>query len=1294
MFFYSPSKPRNSNLDTHNTKTEISLVTNSPSKVNLQHNTISANTKNEQPVTSESHENPEELDVFSTGKAQCSTSKLYTASKQHLPPECLEFCDISQANSTLNNVSLNSKSIQLVKNNSTNNLVSSLEHLKNLKIDKCNFSKTQDISTEHSVKKLINTITDDTLHKKDNLFSENIISLSSVGADPEEQAPAYVCTVSDDFANSFQISEPIEKVDLVPWNTENQSLKNSKNSSEARGFFGLGFWGNQQLENIKIKNSNTIQASTSNVQSIKMDLGQNSIYNSNAPSVLDNDKYDSTKFSVADKLEKCMVSSKTQQIISLHDSISLNIQKISQSSSSDNFDNNNQKQPSLFTHKNSNQKYETLNTEEITEVIPSILNITQRHVSQADEKILENSSNFKWFWWTSSTNSTNKNSNTLETDFLINSKNSSVSNHTPLLNPLTNTNLNKDIRPHTKNNFDINNSFNIQTNTQDVYSQQCSISISECAGEKLDTSINSFSNNTELFDCIDDNKNNIQIASNNSTKHKPIKGSSKTISLLENVPYSDTKDVSTWTSSASYSITDSGILYKTQEDRSTNEKKYSVPGTKNPTLCKSSSIVEPKLGFDEVYGYSNNSCSSSIEGMKPGLINYINSSLKYFYSSYFKSENENIYNSNLYPTATSSNIDSSANGHTPLCLNKIPDSYKLDAENSIHNSAISVKKIVIIGVHGWFPTKLLQMVAGEPTGTSEKFCDKMKASVLEYLFKEHGVDFDENDIVLMPLVAQGTVEDRVEVSLAQLIDFNEDSDDEESSVDIFTDNDDSKLNNSNFNVDESNSNTSILNGPAKSLAREKNSDPLSRTNQNSNTKKYLENILKNSELLPIDASVPKKKNRRKLIEAADTVIIVTHSQGTPVSALLLERLIELNIVKPRHQRVGMLAMAGINHGPFPAFRDNVIVKYVEHDAARELFFFTDPSSSIVTQYIAAVGALLQKGVRLLYVASWVDEVVPFYSALLHAVSHPNIYRAVCIAHPLKPSFLTNLAIFAIKLKNSGIGDFGLSVHLSEAIAGSIWSGSVSGHSTIYEESEVYKLLLRWMFFSCSSMPPYVNLQQPYSLPIISFNPKNSLLKTFGKTKIETINSSEFSNEGSTSNVNSDRLQNCNSEFYDENAHSYISFTSQCLPYYSRSKQFIKKTASYFRNSTFLAGFCGFVLKKVDLCHVFSWQNSPSDNVLETREETNPFLSKGRKTYYGSISQNPHIVYHPFNPNDQLNPYFLPWIIKTIWESTAVNSNPALVEDMKSLVQQYDEWIPESKVEKELKYKLEPIRNFY
>ncbi|KAL1917438.1 uncharacterized protein VTP21DRAFT_3831 [Calcarisporiella thermophila] len=300
------------------------------------------------------------------------------------------------------------------------------------------------------------------------------------------------------------------------------------------------------------------------------------------------------------------------------------------------------------------------------------------------------------------------------------------------------------------------------------------------------------------------------------------------------------------------------------------------------------------------------------------------------------------------------------------------------------------KRFVVIGVHGWFPTKLVRSVIGEPTGTSTRFCELMAQSLNLYFQEVHGVDLPESAITQIPLEGEGKVEDRVEL--------------------------------------------------------------------------LYRNLLRSAAWCDAIAS-------------ADAILVVAHSQGTPVSAMLLSRLIQEGRIEPQRQAISMLAMAGISHGPFPALKGNLIVRYFEAAAARELFEFMDSSTTIASKFREALSHILQVGVKLTLVGSLQDQVVPLYSAIMHGANHPSILRAVYIdAHIYQHDFLTELIVFALRLRNRGLHDHGLLVHLSEVLAGSLYSDQ--SHSTIYEEIGVYTLAIQYLLeapkITCPASAPVLN----------------------------------------------------------------------------------------------------------------------------------------------------------------------------------------------------------------------------
>ncbi|KAI7862603.1 hypothetical protein BDF14DRAFT_1735855 [Spinellus fusiger] len=187
--------------------------------------------------------------------------------------------------------------------------------------------------------------------------------------------------------------------------------------------------------------------------------------------------------------------------------------------------------------------------------------------------------------------------------------------------------------------------------------------------------------------------------------------------------------------------------------------------------------------------------------------------------------------------------------------------------------------------------------------------------------------------------------------------------------------------------------------------------------------------------------------------SADVVLWATHSQGTPVSTILIHRLLEKGFIHRHRQAVCLLAMAG-----------SLMVKYFEADAARELFEFMDSNSSVSQTFRHSLAYILHQGVKTTLVGSMQDQVVPFYSAILAGVNHPNILRAAYIDHHIySPNdFLINAISFALRLRNSGLSDHGFLTHISEVLAGNIYALE-GGHSTVYEELEVYTIAVRYLF---------------------------------------------------------------------------------------------------------------------------------------------------------------------------------------------------------------------------------------
>lgn len=265
-----------------------------------------------------------------------------------------------------------------------------------------------------------------------------------------------------------------------------------------------------------------------------------------------------------------------------------------------------------------------------------------------------------------------------------------------------------------------------------------------------------------------------------------------------------------------------------------------------------------------------------------------------------------------------------------------------------------IKKAVAIGVHGFFPMRLVRTVLGEPTGTSIRFANHAASSIKRWAEK-NGVEVEVEKIALE---GEGKVADRVEMLW-----------------------------------------------------------------------KLLQNWMDH-------------------VRSADFVLMAAHSQGVVVGMQLLARLIEEGYVD--NARIGFTAMAGINLGPFGHLPTTLLT-----GSARELFEFQKQESTVSKKYIQALRTVLAHNVRILYVGSIDDQLVPLESSTMTNISHPYIYRAVFVDGRVHaPDFLSHLVGFAMKLRNLGVSDHGLIRELSSPLAGSLYGGE--GHSRIYNDGAVYE----------------------------------------------------------------------------------------------------------------------------------------------------------------------------------------------------------------------------------------------
>ncbi|PNP37719.1 hypothetical protein TGAMA5MH_10392 [Trichoderma gamsii] len=217
------------------------------------------------------------------------------------------------------------------------------------------------------------------------------------------------------------------------------------------------------------------------------------------------------------------------------------------------------------------------------------------------------------------------------------------------------------------------------------------------------------------------------------------------------------------------------------------------------------------------------------------------------------------------------------------------------------------------------------------------------------------------------------------------------------------------------------------------------------------------------------------------IRQADLVIIACHSQGVPVSIMLLEKLIDLGVLTDT--RIGVCAMAGVALGPFPDYKSSILM-----GAAAELWEFGDPHSNNSKRFEACLKRVVDFGARVTFVGSIDDQLVPMESAVYSPANHPYIYRAVFIDGRVHaPDFISHLIGFALKLRNLGISDHGLIRELSVALAGSLYSGE--GHSRLYYDAAVYDLaIVHALETTATAQPTPCEIPKRETTPLASSNP--------------------------------------------------------------------------------------------------------------------------------------------------------------------------------------------------------------
>lgn len=334
------------------------------------------------------------------------------------------------------------------------------------------------------------------------------------------------------------------------------------------------------------------------------------------------------------------------------------------------------------------------------------------------------------------------------------------------------------------------------------------------------------------------------------------------------------------------------------------------------------------------------------------------------------------------------------------------------ALNEMTGSSERSVKVLIVGVHGFFPTKMIRPIIGEPTGTSTKFITEAEKSVIRW-FREQKTPVEISKIALEK---EGEVFDRINFFFEVM-------------------------------------------------------------------KKWAAEIKK-----------------------ADFIYFVAHSQGCPVTIILLAKLIEAGIIdldqmnfdtetpiseiKDKTRKiVGVLAMAGVNNGPFYGADQTLFVRAysaIESDSLKELFQFQNFNSVQARKLVQSIRIIIASNVKICFVGSINDQLVPLYSSNGLFVDHPNIFRATFIDKDSRtPDFITRIVSIANHLNNLGYDDHNIIKEISGSLAGTLTGG---GHSKIYNEGQVYDLGIKFALETTDvALETPVNFR-PYQVDMLGSNP--------------------------------------------------------------------------------------------------------------------------------------------------------------------------------------------------------------
>ncbi|GEQ68818.1 hypothetical protein JCM33374_g2487 [Metschnikowia sp. JCM 33374] len=170
----------------------------------------------------------------------------------------------------------------------------------------------------------------------------------------------------------------------------------------------------------------------------------------------------------------------------------------------------------------------------------------------------------------------------------------------------------------------------------------------------------------------------------------------------------------------------------------------------------------------KLYGKSLNRLPPSKRACLPNFNKYYipSHSLSSVYSSKRQKKSPEDSSSIQNPVSVSTD----ANGNLSINSNDPGDKKRYLSDLLRHKVGPlrKINKILIIGVHGFFPTRMIRPIIGSPKGTSSKFANEAEKAVIRYLLENDMMHEDETHGVSIQKIAlekEGKIFDRVEFFL-------------------------------------------------------------------------------------------------------------------------------------------------------------------------------------------------------------------------------------------------------------------------------------------------------------------------------------------------------------------------------------------------------------------------------------------------------------------------------------------------------------------------------------------------